>query len=81
MSEKYILACDSTNLYVRSRFHDFFIRGMVPLEHYWPIRDNSKCTSLKFAVEWGNNHTDKVLSYSYSHSSFYQQKIVYIDIT
>jgi len=33
---------------------------MVPLKHYWPIRDNTKCPSLKFAVEWGNNHTQKV---------------------
>lgn len=45
---------------MRPRYHDFFIRGMVPLQHYWPIRDNSKCTSLKFAVEWGNNHTKEV---------------------
>lgn len=59
VSEKYILACDSTTLYVKSRYHDFFIRGMVPLEHYWPIRENTKCTSLKFAVEWANSHTDK----------------------
>ena len=60
VSDKYILACDSMTLLVRPRYYDFFIRGMVPLEHYWPIRDNGKCTSLKFAVEWGNNHTEKV---------------------
>lgn len=48
-------------LYVRPNYYDFFIRGMVPLQHYWPIRDDSKCTSLKFAVEWGNNNVDKVL--------------------
>jgi len=47
-------------LYVRPNFYDFFIRGMDPLQHYWPIRDDSKCTSLKFAVEWGNKHADKV---------------------
>ncbi|KAK7389991.1 hypothetical protein VNO78_25288 [Psophocarpus tetragonolobus] len=70
VSEKYILACDSTTLYVRSRFHDFFIRGMVPLEHYWPIRENSKCTSLKFAVEWGNNHTDKAEAIGAAGSKF-----------
>ncbi|GKU88196.1 hypothetical protein SLEP1_g2490 [Rubroshorea leprosula] len=46
-------------LYIKSRYHDFFIRGMQPLQHYWPIRDNSKCTSLKFAVEWGNTHPEK----------------------
>ncbi|TKY63887.1 O-glucosyltransferase 1 [Spatholobus suberectus] len=70
VSEKYILACDSTTLYVRSGFHDFFVRGMVPLEHYWPIRDNSKCTSLKFAVEWGNNHTDKAQAIGEAASKF-----------
>lgn len=60
VSEKYILACDSMTLYVRSNYHDFFMRDMMPLQHYWPIRDNTKCSSLKFAVEWGNNHTQKV---------------------
>ncbi|OMO78724.1 Adenosine deaminase/editase, partial [Corchorus capsularis] len=59
VSEKYILACDSMTLYIKSGFYDFFVRGMVPLQHYWPIRENSKCTSLKFAVEWGNLHPDK----------------------
>ncbi|KAK0581560.1 hypothetical protein LWI29_015144 [Acer saccharum] len=58
VSEKYILACDSMTLIIRPHYHDFFSRGMVPLEHYWPIRENSKCTSLKFAVEWGNNHPE-----------------------
>ncbi|XWS32206.1 hypothetical protein CRYUN_Cryun23aG0140400 [Craigia yunnanensis] len=28
-------------------------------KHYWPIRRKSKCRDLKFAVEWGHNHTDK----------------------
>ncbi|KAK4379342.1 hypothetical protein RND71_001204 [Anisodus tanguticus] len=59
VSEKYILACDSPTLYVRPRYHDFFSRGMIPQQHYWPIRENDKCRSLKFVVQWGNNHTDK----------------------
>ncbi|GMH31302.1 hypothetical protein Nepgr_033145 [Nepenthes gracilis] len=59
VSEKYILACDSMTLLVRPRFHDFFTRGLVPLQHYWPVRDKGMCRSLKFAVEWGNNHTVK----------------------
>lgn len=67
VSEKYIMACDSMNLYIRPHFYDFFIRDMVPLQHYWPIRDTSKCTSLKFAVEWGNNHPHQV---TVSHSHF-----------
>ncbi|VFQ75679.1 unnamed protein product [Cuscuta campestris] len=62
VSEKYIMACDSPTLYVASRFHDFFVRGMVPLHHYWPINKTSKCKSLQFAVHWGNNnnHTSQV---------------------
>ncbi|CAN4111612.1 unnamed protein product [Withania somnifera] len=59
VSEKYILACDSPTLYIRPRYHDFFIRGMIPQQHYWPIKDNDKCRSLKFAVQWGNNYTHK----------------------
>lgn len=62
VSEKYILACDSMTLLITPRYYDFFIRGMAPSHHYWPIRGNTKCTSLKFAVQWGNNHTLKVLS-------------------
>ncbi|EXC06843.1 hypothetical protein L484_017309 [Morus notabilis] len=73
VSEKYILACDSMTLYIRSRYHDFYIRGMEPLQHYWPIRENSKCTSLKFAVDWGNNHTDKAQAIGKASSKFIQE--------
>ncbi|KAK9273765.1 hypothetical protein L1049_018575 [Liquidambar formosana] len=70
VSEKYILACDSMTLIVKPNYYDFFIRGMLPLQHYWPIRDNSKCTSLKFAVEWGNNHTEQAQAIGEASSSF-----------
>ncbi|XP_047341425.1 O-glucosyltransferase rumi homolog [Impatiens glandulifera] len=59
VSEKYIMACDSPTLYVDSSYYEFFSRSMFPMEHYWPINSNDKCKSLKFAVEWGNNHTSK----------------------
>ncbi|KAD7117046.1 hypothetical protein E3N88_04314 [Mikania micrantha] len=59
VSEKYILACDSPTLHVTPHYYTFFSRGMVPLEHFWPIRYTNMCKSLKFAVEWGNNHTSK----------------------
>ncbi|CAH8303033.1 unnamed protein product [Eruca vesicaria subsp. sativa] len=59
VSEKYILSCDSMTLLVEPEYHDFFIRSMVPMKHYWPIRPNNKCGDLKFAVEWGNNNTEK----------------------
>ncbi|KAL2478774.1 downstream target of AGL15 2 [Forsythia ovata] len=70
VSEKYILACDSPTLLMTQRWHDFFIRGMIPQQHYWPVRDNDKCKSLKFAVEWGNNHTQKAKAIGEAGSSF-----------
>ncbi|XP_058745566.1 uncharacterized protein LOC131618339 [Vicia villosa] len=75
VSEKYILACDSMTLYVRPNYYDFFIRGMVPLQHYWPIRDDSKCTSLKFAVEWGNSHVDEAQAIGEAASKFMQEDL------
>lgn len=60
VSEKYILACDSVTLLVNPRYYDIFTRSLQPLKHYWPINENNKCKSIKFAVDWGNNHTKKV---------------------
>ncbi|KAG2250082.1 hypothetical protein Bca52824_089710 [Brassica carinata] len=59
VSKKYILACDSMALLVKPEFFDFFGRSMVPMEHYWPIRPQESCRDLEFAVEWGNNNTEK----------------------
>jgi hypothetical protein len=28
----------------------------MPIEHYWPVRDENKCSSIKYAVDWGNSH-------------------------
>ncbi|XP_048235681.1 O-glucosyltransferase rumi homolog [Ricinus communis] len=75
VSEKYILACDAMTLYVRPRFYDFYVRGMVPLQHYWPIKDDSKCTSLKFAVDWGNNHTLKAQAIGEAASKFMHEDV------
>jgi len=61
VSDKYILACDSMTLFVKPEYYDFFIRSMVPLQIYWPVSARNKCRDIKFAVEWGNNHTDKVV--------------------
>lgn len=60
MSEKYILACDATTLFIRPEYYDFFVRGMIPLRHYWPVRPDNMCPDIKFAVDWGNNHTFEV---------------------
>ncbi|XP_051147316.1 uncharacterized protein LOC127262600 [Andrographis paniculata] len=75
VSEKYILACNSPTLLMTLRWHDFFIRGMVPQHHYWPVRDNDKCRSLKFAVEWGNNHTDKAKAIGEAGSRFIHEDL------
>ncbi|XP_010544721.1 PREDICTED: O-glucosyltransferase rumi homolog [Tarenaya hassleriana] len=75
VSEKYIMACDSMTLYVKPRFYDFYVRGMVPLRHYWPIRDDSKCISLKFAVHWGNNHFEKAREIAEAGSRFIREEV------
>lgn len=62
VSEKYILACDSVTLIINTHFYDFFTRSLVPTVHYWPINENQECRSIKFAVDWGNHHPEKVTS-------------------
>ena len=64
VSEKYILACDSVTLLVTPQYYDFFTRGLMPLQHYWPIREDNKCRAIKHAVDWGNNKIEKVISWS-----------------
>nr|CAB3467034.1 unnamed protein product [Digitaria exilis] len=56
VSEKYIMACDSPVLFVRTPFQDILSRGLVAGEHYWPISRDHMCKSIKFAVDWGNEH-------------------------
>ncbi|KAJ8633067.1 hypothetical protein MRB53_026403 [Persea americana] len=75
VSEKYILACNSLTLFVKTRFYDFFTRGLMPLQHYWPIRDDNKCRSIKFAVDWGNNHMQQAQVIGNAASSFMQEEL------
>ncbi|XP_059661762.1 uncharacterized protein LOC132307902 [Cornus florida] len=75
VSEKYILACDSVTLLVRPRYYDFFTRSLQPVHHYWPIRDNDKCRSIKFAVDWGNNHKQKAQAIGKASSDFIQEEL------
>ncbi|KAM3388200.1 hypothetical protein ACQJBY_010771 [Aegilops geniculata] len=76
VSEKCILACDSVALVVRSRFHDFFSRGLVPLRHYWSVRaDRGQCRSIKFAVDWGNSHPGKAREIGGNASRFVQEEL------
>ncbi|XVF80042.1 hypothetical protein PTKIN_Ptkin15bG0038800 [Pterospermum kingtungense] len=73
VSEKYILACDSMALVIKPKYYDFFSRSLVPMQHYWPIDNKTKCRDLKFAVEWGNNHTDKAQTIGKAGSKFIEE--------
>lgn len=48
------------SLIINPHYYDFFTRSLLPTIHYWPINEQSKCESIKFAVEWGNKHMNKV---------------------
>ncbi|XP_065859482.1 uncharacterized protein [Euphorbia lathyris] len=60
VSCKYIIGCDSMTLFIKPTYYDFFMRSLVPLQHYWPITIQNKCKSIKFAVKWGNKHPEQV---------------------
>ncbi|KAH9647103.1 CAP10 domain-containing protein [Citrus sinensis] len=75
VSEKYILACDSVTLYVTPNYTDFFTRGLIPMHHFWPINVYDKCRSIKFAVDWGNNHTGKAQEIGRAASRFIQEEL------
>lgn len=75
VSEKYILACNSPTLIVKPRYYDFFTRGLMPVHHYWPIREDDKCRSIKFAVDWGNSHKKKAQDIGNAASSFIQEEL------
>ncbi|KAK3227102.1 hypothetical protein Dsin_006964 [Dipteronia sinensis] len=75
VSEKYILACDSMALLVNTHFHDFFTRYLQPVKHYWPIREEDKCNSIKFAVDWGNSHKQKAHEIGKAASDFIQEEL------
>ncbi|CAL9151806.1 unnamed protein product [Musa hybrid cultivar] len=75
VSSKYILACDSPALFVTTHFHDFMTRGLMPGRHYWPIREDNQCRSIKFAVDWGNKHQEKVQAMGKEGSSFILEEV------
>ncbi|WOL18225.1 O-glucosyltransferase [Canna indica] len=75
VSQKYILACNSPALFVTTHFHDFFSRGLVPGLHYWPIKEHSKCRSIKFAVDWGNKHQKEAEEMGKAGSRFVQEEL------
>ncbi|KAJ8771431.1 hypothetical protein K2173_026608 [Erythroxylum novogranatense] len=75
VSEKYILACDSVTLLVKPHYYDFFTRSLVPGHHYWPIKDDDKCRSIKFAVDWGNAHTNEAQAMGKAASEFIKEDL------
>ncbi|XP_051121593.1 uncharacterized protein LOC127244999 [Andrographis paniculata] len=70
VSEKYILACNSLTLLVKPIYYDFFTRGLMPLKHYWPIKSDDKCRSIKHAVNWGNTHQKEAQAIGGAASAF-----------
>ena len=75
VSEKYILACDSPMLAIDSKFKDFFSRGLVAGQHYWPIDAANKCRAVKFAVDWGNTHPAEAQRIGGEGSGFAREKM------
>ncbi|RZR73857.1 hypothetical protein BHM03_00028953 [Ensete ventricosum] len=75
VSQKYILACDSPVFFVKTHFHDFFSRALMPGLHFWPIREDDKCRSIKFAVEWSNEHQQEAQAMGRAGSSFVQEEL------
>ncbi|KAF6153621.1 hypothetical protein GIB67_027488 [Kingdonia uniflora] len=59
VSLKYILSCGSLPLIISPIYQDFFSRGLVPGENYWPISSSNLCQSIKFAVDWSNANPSK----------------------
>ncbi|XP_020551155.1 protein O-glucosyltransferase 1-like [Sesamum indicum] len=45
-------------------------RDLMPLQHYWPIKDDDKCRSIKHAVDWGNSHREEAQAIGKTASSF-----------
>lgn len=59
VSLKYIISCGSLSLIITPQYEDFFSRGLVPQENYWPVTPfppTNLCPSIKSAVDWGNVH-------------------------
>ncbi|XP_024929824.1 uncharacterized protein LOC107418595 [Ziziphus jujuba] len=75
VSQKYILACDSLTLLINSSYYDFFSRGLKPLQHYWPIKANDKCRSIKHAVDWGNTHQKEAQAIGKAATKFIKEEL------
>ncbi|GKA97024.1 O-glucosyltransferase Rumi [Tanacetum coccineum] len=63
--------------YLRSdiRYISRDLHGLMPVHHYWPIKEDDKCRSIKFAVDWGNSHKQKAQSIGKAASNFIQDDL------
>lgn len=78
MSLKYILSCGSLSLIISPQYEDFFSRGLIPKKNYWPVSPTNLCPSLKYAVDWGNEHPSEVcfdLNFYYVSSCYFNALI------
>ncbi|XP_073019729.1 uncharacterized protein [Primulina eburnea] len=75
VSEKYILACNSVTLLVKPHYYDFFTRNLMPLQHYWPIKEDDKCRSIKYAVDRGNSHKQEAQDIGKTASKFILEEL------
>lgn len=64
VSLKYILSCGSVALIISPQYEDFFTRGLIPKQNFWPVDPLDLCPSIKQAVDWGNRHPNEVFLYS-----------------
>ncbi|OQU85762.1 O-glucosyltransferase rumi homolog isoform X2 [Sorghum bicolor] len=48
---------------------------LMPMQHYWPIWDDNKCSSIKYAVDWGNSHKQKAQRIGKQGSNFIQKEL------
>ncbi|WOL18226.1 O-glucosyltransferase rumi-like [Canna indica] len=75
VSMKYIMACNSPTLFVKTPWVEFFQRGLIPGHHYWPIPDKDKCRAIKFAVDWGNEHPKEAQAMGKASSEFFEEQV------
>ncbi|XP_047336570.1 O-glucosyltransferase rumi homolog [Impatiens glandulifera] len=57
------------------RYYDFFSRDLLPMVHYWPINQTNMCRSIKYAVDWGNNHTKEAQAIGKAASEYIQEQV------
>lgn len=76
VSFKYILACDSPVLVPTPTYHEFFMRALIPRVHYWPIHQDELCPSIKFAVDWGDKHSNEAKAIGKTGQDFVRENLM-----